>query len=408
MPAHPGGVFRGVAGIAAALALAALVLGGAFAAPNAPAPAKKDEFQTAAPTAILIDADTGTILFEKNADQLVAPSSMAKLMTAEVVFHELTLGHIKPDTEFVISEYAWRHGGAPSRTKSMFAPIHSRVRVQDLLTSVIVQAGNDACIALAEGIAGSEDKFAAMMTKRARELGLTRSYFANSTGLPDPTEVMTAREIARLAQHIIRTYPDRYPMFAQKDFTWNKIRQPNPNPLLAMDIGVDGLAIGGNEDSGFGLVASAVHDGLRLIAVVHGLESQAARASEGRKLVEWGFKGFDRRALFAQGEAIGEARLYGGAQWSVPLAAPGAVGLLVPRGSNDRILARIVYTGPVRAPVQEGQPIGVLRVWRGDNMVLEVPLHAAKSVARGGLARRAIDAAAEFVIGLFISGTKRI
>jgi len=406
MPARPGAwsLFCGVIALAGAFAL-----GGAFAAPNAAAiPTKKDEYQTPAPNAILIDADTGTILFEKNADQRIVPSSLAKLMTVEVVFHELKLGHITPDTEFEVSEYAWRHGGAPSHTTSMFAPIHSHVRVQDLLTSVIVQSGNDACIALAEGIAGSEDKFAAMMTKRARELGLTKSYFSNSTGLPDPTLVMTSREIAKLAQHIIKTYPDLYPMFAQKEFTWNKIRQTNQNPLLGMDIGADGLKIGGREDTGFGLVGSAVQNGLRLIAVVHGLKTSAERANEGRKLLEWGFKGVERRPLFADGEAIGNARLYGGAQWSVPLVASGPVNLLIPRGSTDRILARVVYTGPVRAPVAQGQPIGALRVWRGDNMVLEVPLHAAQSVARGALPRRALDAAAEFVIGLFISGAKRI
>ena len=417
MPAHPGAW----SGIRAALislpVLGALALGAALAAPNAPAPpvknapvppVKKDEFQTSGPMAYLIDADTGTILFEKNADQLMAPSSMAKLMTAEVVFHELKLGHIKPDTEFEVSEYAWRHGGAPSHTSSMFAPIHSRARVQDLLTSVIVQSGNDACIALAEGIAGSEDKFAAMMTRRARELGLEKSYFSNSTGLPDPTLVMTPRELARLAQYIIRTYPDLYPIFGQKEFTWNKIRQQNQNPLLGMDIGADGLKIGGSEDAGFGLVGSAVQNGLRLIVVVNGLKTSAERANEGRKVLEWGFKGVERRALFTEGERIGDARLYGGAQWSVPLAAPGAVSLLVPRGSTDRILARIVYTGPVPAPVREGQPIGTLRVWRGDNMVLEVPLHAAESVARGALPRRALDAASEFLIGLFLSRTKKI
>jgi serine-type D-Ala-D-Ala carboxypeptidase (penicillin-binding protein 5/6) len=396
-------LFCGVIALAGALAL-----GGAFAAPNLAQPAKKDEFQTPAPNAILIDADTGSILFEKNADQRIVPSSLAKLMTIEVVFHELKLGHITPDTEFEVSEYAWRHGGAPSHTTSMFAPIHSRVRVQDLLTSAIVQSGNDACIALAEGIAGSEDKFAAMMTKRARELGLTKSYFSNSTGLPDPTLVMTPREIAKLARHIIKTYPDLYPIFAQRDFTWNKIRQQNQNPLLGMDIGADGLKIGGREDTGYGLVGSAVQNGLRLIAVEHGLKTSSERANEGRKLLEWGFKGFERRPLFADGETIGDARLYGGAQWSVPLTATGAVSLLVPRGSTDRILARVVYTGPVRAPVIQGQPIGALKVWRGDNMVLEVPLHAAQGVARGGLPRRALDAAAEFVIGLFLSGAKRI
>jgi D-alanyl-D-alanine carboxypeptidase (penicillin-binding protein 5/6) len=219
---------------------------------------------------------------------------------------------------------------------------------------------------------------------------------------------MTPREIAKLARYIIKTYPDLYPMFGQKEFTWNRIRQTNQNPLLGMDIGADGLKTGGSEETGYGLVGSAVQNGLRLIVVVHGLKTSAERASEARKLLEWGFKGFDRRPLFADGEPIGEARLYGGAQWSVPLSATGGVSLLIPRGSSDRILARIVYTGPVRAPVTAGQPIGALRVWRGDNMVLEVPLHASQDVARGALPRRALDAATEFVIGLFLSGAKKI
>jgi D-alanyl-D-alanine carboxypeptidase (penicillin-binding protein 5/6) len=417
MPASPharsdsrGATVRAGALLAGALAVGmAIVLGISFAAPTAPqAPVKKDEFQTPAPLAFLMDADTGTILFEKNADQLMAPSNMAKLMTLEIVFHEIKLGHIRLDTEYEISEYAWRHGGGPAHTSSMFAPLHSRVRVQDLVYSAIIQSGNDACIALAEGIAGSEAKFAVMMTKRARELGLTKSYFSNATGLPEPTLVMTPREIARLAQHIIKTYPEFYPIFAQKDFTWNKIHQPNANPLLGMDIGADGLKIGFTEDGGYGLVGSAVQNNLRLIAVINGLKGAPERAAEGRKLIEWGFRGVDRRSLFADGQVIGEARLYGGAQWSVPLVAQGAVSLLVPRGSTDRVLARIVYTGPVRAPVQQGQRIGVLRVWRGDNVVLEVPLQAGESVERGGLPRRALDAATEFVIGLFISGPKRI
>jgi D-alanyl-D-alanine carboxypeptidase (penicillin-binding protein 5/6) len=409
MPAfsHAMSRFRGVLRPVVALLAGAIMLGAALAAPM-PGPPRKDEFPTLAQNALLIDADSGTILFEKNADQLIAPSSMAKLMTIEVVLHELKLGHITPDTEYEVSEYAWRHGGAPSHTNSMFAPIHSRVRVQDLLTSVIVQSGNDACIALAEGIAGSEAKFAAMMTARARELGLSKSYFSNATGLPDPTLVMTPREIAKLAQHIIKTYPESYPIFAQKDFTWNRIRQTNQNPLLAMDIGADGLKTGGTEESGYGLVGSAVQNGLRLIAVVAGLKNSAERASESRRLLEWGFKGFERRPLFADGQAIEEARVYGGAQWNVPLMAQGAVSLLLPRGSNDRIVARVVYVGPVRAPIAAGQPVGTLRVWRGDNVVLEVPLQASEAVARGGITRRALDAVAELVIGLFLSGTKRI
>jgi D-alanyl-D-alanine carboxypeptidase (penicillin-binding protein 5/6) len=391
-----------------ALLVGALTVSAALAASN-PAPgAKKDDFQTTAPHAFLIDGESGTILYEKSADQLMAPSSLAKLMTAEVVFNEIKQGRLTLDTEFIVSEYAWRHGGAPSHTSSMFAPIHSKVTVKDLLYGMIVQSGNDACITLAEGIAGSEPKFAELMTKRARELGLAKSFFPNATGLPDPTLVVTARELARLAQHIIKTYPEFYSIYGEKEFTFNKIRQQNRNPLLAMGIGADGMKTGFTDDGGYGLVGSAVQNGLRLIVVINGLKSQADRANEGKKILEWGFKGFDQRYLFAEGQAIGDAKLFGGTQGSVPLMAKGAVNLLVPRGSTDRVLARIVYTGPVRAPVREGQDIAVLRVWRGDNVVLELPLHASETVDRGGMTRRAFDAATEAVIGLFLSGGKRI
>lgn len=396
-----------IAGLAIA-GLAAALLGvlPALAAPN-PAPLKPGEIATPAPTAVLMDAESGSILFEKNPDQLMAPGSLAKLMTSEVVLNELKQGHITLDTEYVVSEYAWRHGGAPSHTESMFAPIHSSVAVKDLLYGVIVQSANDACITLAEGIAGSEDRFAAMMTERARELGLPKSYFSNATGLPDPTLVMTARELAELARHIILTYPDFYPIYAEKEFTWNKIRQQNRNPLLAMGIGADGLKTGFTEEGGYGLVGSAVQNGQRLIVVVNGLKSATERANEGRRLLEWGFRAFEQRPLFAEGESVGDAKLFGGAQGSVPLMASGPVSVLMPRESNERLLARIVYTGPVHAPVQEGQAIGQLRVWRGDNLVLELPLHASQSVGVGGMTRRAFDAATEFVISLFVSGHKR-
>ncbi len=401
------GTMRLAGGAALAGALA-LLAAGAIAAQNPVSGPKKDEFQTSAPYAILMDGESGSILFEKNADHVMAPSSLAKLMTAEVVFNEIKQGRLTLDKEFLVSEDAWRRGGAPSHTSSMFAPIFSRVAVKDLLYGVIVQSANDACIALAQGIAGSEPKFAEMMTQRARELGLTKSYFANSTGLPDPTLLVTARELGRLAQHIIKTYPEFYPIYGEKEFTWNKIRQQNRNPLLTMNIGADGLKTGFTQDGGYGLVGSAVQNGLRLIVVVNGLKSANERAEAAKRLLEWGFKGFEARYLFAEGQTIGDAKLFGGAHGSVPLVARGTVTLLVPHGSNEKVLARIVYTGPVRAPVEKGQRIGVLKVWRGENVVLEVPLQAAESVEAGGITRRAFDAVSELVIGLFRPGSKRI
>jgi D-alanyl-D-alanine carboxypeptidase (penicillin-binding protein 5/6) len=383
--------------------------GAATAAPNPISGARpSDSFQTAAPHAILIDADGGSVLFEKAADDLVPPASLSKLMTAEVVFNEIAQGRLKPTTEFTVSTNAWRKGGAPSRTSAMFLPINSKVAVDDLLHGVIIQSGNDACIVLAEGISGNEQAFAELMTKRARELGLTRSSFGNSNGLPDPRQLMTARELAKLARHIILTYPDYYKLYGEREFTWNKIRQYNRNPLLAMNIGADGLKTGYTKEAGYGLVGSAEQNGLRLIVVVNGLRSEKERADEGKKLLEWGFHHFQSALLFAEGQPIAPAKLYGGEKGSVPLTSPRPVRLMVPRGTREKIIARVVYSGPVRAPVREGQKIGLLKVWRGDILVMETPLQAAENVGTGSMPQRAFDAAAEMVIGLFRAGLQRL
>ncbi|RAI43450.1 D-alanyl-D-alanine carboxypeptidase family protein [Rhodoplanes roseus] len=392
----------------AGVLLLALVVGAA-AANNSVTGAKKEEgFQTAAPYAILIDAETGTVLYEKGADVPSPPSSLLKLMTAEVVFNEIKSGRITADQEFMVSEDAWRRGGAPSHTSSMFAPIHSRVRVEDLLRGLIIQSGNDAAIALAEGIGGNERSFAQTMVKRARELGLTRSTFGNATGLPDPANLVTMRELAKLAQHIIKTYPDFYPIYGEREFTWNKIRQLNRNPLLPLNIGADGMKTGFTADGGYGLVGSAQQNGLRLIVAINGLKTAKDRADEGKRLLDWGFSGFEARPLFADGQIIGDAKVFGGAQGSVPLIADKAVSVLVPKNTTDRISARIVYTGPVRAPVAEGQAVGKLRVLRGDNVTLEVPLKTSEAVEVGNLPQRAMDVVTEVVIGWIKQGFARI
>ena len=372
----------------------------------APAPRREGEFNTAAPTAILIEADSGTVLFERNADELVAPASLSKLMTAEVVFNEIKQGRLKLEDELLVSTNAWRTGGAPSRTSSMFAPINSRVSVEDLLRGVIIQSGNDSCIALAEGIARSEDKFAALMTARAREIGLSKSTFGNSTGLPNPRQLMTVRELGRLARHIIQTYPDFYKIYSEREFTFNKIRQFNRNPLLPLNIGADGLKTGFTREAGYGLVGSAVQNDLRLIVVVNGLKSEKERSDEARKLLEWGFNNFQATTLFADGQVIAHAKVYGSG--SVPLVAGRDVKLMVPRAVRERILARVVYNGPVRPPVQQGQRIGTLKVWRGELLALEVPLQAAEPVAQGALPRRALDAVTELFYGLFRAGIQRL
>jgi D-alanyl-D-alanine carboxypeptidase (penicillin-binding protein 5/6) len=276
------------------------------------------------------------------------------------------------------------------------------------LHGAIIQSANDACIALAEGISGNESAFAELMTKRARELGLTKSTFGNSTGLPDPRQLMTSRELAKLARHIIETYPEYYKYYGEREFTWNKIRQFNRNPLLALNIGADGLKTGFTKEAGYGLVGSAVQNGLRLIVVVNGLRSEKERADEAKKMLDWGFHNFQSGLLFAQGQEIAQAKLYGGAKGHVPLTARKEVRLMVPRGSRDKIIARVVYSGPVPAPVQEGQNIGTLKVWRGESVVLEVPLQAAESVGTGSMPGRAFDAATELVLGLFRAGFKRL
>jgi len=393
---------------AAALTLCGFLLLSALVPAGAQTPPKKDDFQVSAPYAILVDADSGTVLFEKNADKLNPPASMSKLMTTEVVLHAIAEGKLKYEDEMTISENAWRKGGAPSGGSAMFAALNSRVSVRNLLQGVMIQSGNDACIVLAEGIAGSELAFADMMNKRAKELGLTQANFTNSTGLHEAEHKMTARELAKLAQHIIKTYPEAYKIYAERELTWNKVRQQNRNPLLAMGIGADGLKTGFTKEAGYGLTGSAVNNGLRLIVVGNGFKSMKERADEMRKLLEWGFRGFEARPLFAAGETVGEAKLYGGAKSRVTLVSPQAIRLLVPRSTSEKLNAKIVYSGPVIAPVEKGRAIGMLKVSRGENVVLEVPLEAGEDVGVGGLPQRAFDAMGEMVINVFRAGVDRL
>jgi D-alanyl-D-alanine carboxypeptidase (penicillin-binding protein 5/6) len=394
-----GGTVRRIIGRCAVVA--ALIIGLASSA------SAQATIETEARFAILIDAATGTVLFEKNADQLMAPASMAKLMTAEVVFNEIASGRLSLDTEFPISQFAWRTGGAPSGTSSMFAQLNSRVSVRDLLRGAIIVSGNDACIALAEGIAGNEAAFAERMTRRAREIGLTRSRFTNSTGLPDPDLRVTARELAMLAAHIIRTYPQFYSWYAEREFRWHTVRRPqqNRNPLLRDFPGADGLKTGYTDESGFGLTGSAERNGRRLIVVVNGLESDRARGNEARRLLEWGFRNFDNRRLFGAGETVGEAQVFGGAASRVALAPREDITVLIPREANPRDLrARVRYSGPIRAPIQRGQEIARLQVYNGQTLALDRPLVAAADVEAGTLWQRSLDAAWELGVDLIQRG----
>ncbi|MDP3689505.1 MAG: D-alanyl-D-alanine carboxypeptidase family protein [Bradyrhizobium sp.] len=400
-------------GLLAALVAMAVGWGGlVYAANNSVQGAKKEVeggFDGDAPTAILIEASSGSVLFEKNADELRAPSSMMKLMTAEVVFNAIKKGEVKLTDEYRVSENAWRKGGAPSGGSTMFAAIHSKISVDDLLRGAIIQSGNDACMILAEAMAGNERTFATeMMTRRAREIGLTKSTFGNSSGLPDPANKMTVRELARLARHIILTHPDFYKLFGEREFTWNKIRQQNRNPLLNALEGADGLKTGHTRDGGYGMVGSAVQDGLRLIVVVNGLEDAGDRASEARKMLEWGFRNFEARTLFAAEQTVGWAKVFGGDSGSVKLTSSEPIKVMVQKNGTDKLIARVVYNGPVRAPVEAGQRIGFVKVWRGPNLAVEAPVVAAEPVARGSTVRRALDGVSELVIGMFRAGVEKL
>ena len=399
-------------GLIAAVVAATVAWSGVLHAANHSvqgAPKEEGGFDGDAPTAILIEASSGSVLFEKNADELRAPSSMMKLMTAEVVFHAIKQGDIKLTDEYRVSENAWRKGGAPSGTSTMFAAINSKVSVDDLLHGAIIPSGNDACIALAEGIAGSERIFATdFMTKRARELGMMQSTFGNSNGLPDPMNKMTVRELAMLARYVILTYPEFYKLFGEKEFTWNKIRQQNRNPLLNSLEGADGLKTGYTKEGGYGMVGSAVQNGTRLIVVVNGLEDPEDRASEAKKMLEWGYRNFETRTLFAADQPIGYARVFGGDSHSVKLSSPEPIKVMVQKNGNDKLIARIVYSGPVRAPIEAGQKIGVVRVWRGANVAMEAPVFAAEAVGTGSTMRRAIDGVSELVIGMFRAGVEKL
>jgi D-alanyl-D-alanine carboxypeptidase (penicillin-binding protein 5/6) len=355
-------------------------------------------FRVGSPYAILVDYESGALLFAREADAPRPPASLAKLMTMEVVFSEITGGELKLDDELVVSANAWRRGGAPAGGSTMFAAVHSRISVDNLIRGAVIHSGNDACIVFAEALAGNEDQFARIMNGRAHELGLTSAEFRNSTGLHHPAQVISMRDLATLAAHLIRTYPDLYSVYREPEFTWNKIRQQNRNPLLAMDLGADGLKTGYIKESGYGLVGSAVRDGRRLIVALNGAPSEKARADDARRLLEWGFDNFQPRVLFAAGAAVADARVFGGETSTVPLVTERPVVLLVPRFEGDKFLARVHYRGPLRTPVRAGEEVARLRITRGQQVALEAPLYAGASVGQGSLVRRAFDNTLEYSI----------
>lgn len=357
------------------------------------------QIETPAKYAILMDAETGLTMFEKNADELMAPASMSKLMTVEMLFHRLKNGDVSLTDKFMVSENAWRKGGAASGSSTMFAKVNSEIPVEALLRGVIVQSGNDACIAIAEAIGGTEEAFARMMTERARKLGMKKSNFANATGWPNPEHKTTARELALLARHIIREYPDYYKYYSETDFSWNGIKQGNRNPLLYSFPGADGLKTGHTEESGYGLVASAERDGRRVILVVNGLESIKQRAAEARRLMSLGFTQFAKYDILTSGQEIGEAEVWMGVRKTVPLAVNKDVTLIMDRPSRRGMKVEAVYDAPLKAPVEKGRKVGVVRVSIPGRSDIEAPLVTSASVPAVGLTGKLTFALKHLLLG---------
>jgi len=357
------------------------------------------EFDTKARFAVLMDYESGSIIFQKEADSRLEPASMTKLMTLAVVFNEIRAGRVSLDDTFFVSENAWRTGGAASGGSTMFAELNSQIRVEDLVRSVIIQSGNDAAIVLAEGIAGTEATFALMMNELARELGLEGSNFTNSTGLPDPDEYSTARDLAEIGRYLIREFPEYYHYFSEPEMEWNRIKQANRNSLIEVGIGVDGLKTGHTSAAGYGSVISTAQGDRRLIAVVHGLTSMRERAEEGRKLLTWGQRAFERITPYAEGAVVGYANVYGGEASSVGMVGKEQIALYLPRGSRQCLSATLNYKGPLMPPVRQGDQIGELRVFCNDQLVQAAPLYAAEDVGQGDLVRRATDALKHLALG---------
>jgi serine-type D-Ala-D-Ala carboxypeptidase (penicillin-binding protein 5/6) len=350
-------------------------------------------FETKAQHAILMDAGADLVLFEKDADTLAPPASMSKLMTLAIVFRELKAGRLKLEDQFKVSEHAWRTGGAPSGGSAMFAPLNTMVTVSDLIQGVTVQSANDAAIILAEGIGGTEDAFAQQMTDYSRKIGLEKSTFANATGLSAEGHLMTARDLATLAHHLIYTYPEYYHFFGQREFKYReKFTFLNRNPLIFADIGVDGLKTGFIKESGYGMVASGKRGDQRLVVVVGGLESAKERETEARRLLDWGYKSFRPFRLFDAGQKVSDALVWGGTQHYVPLVGDGDINIILPANATGKVSAEIVYQGPIKAPIRKGDEVAVLKITSAEAQATnEIPLYAGEDIGQSNFAMRGID-----------------
>ena len=349
-----------------------------FLSPDAPF-----AFETAAPQAILIDHHTGTILLEKDSDIPVPPASLSKLMTSYMVFEEIKNGGLALEDLVPVSEKAWRMGGS-----KMFVEVDDQVSVEDLLRGVIVQSGNDACIVLAETISGSEPAFSDLMTDKARQMGLTNSTFRNSTGWPDPEHKMSVRDVSLLTRSIITSFPEFLPLFSEREFTYNGIRQGNRNPLLYKNIGVDGMKTGHTKEAGYSLAATATRNGRRLILVLTGLDTAQQRSVEGERLFDFGFRKFNNYTLFEDGETVDTADLWLGDLPRVPLIIENALTVTLPRDKRDKLAVSVLFESPIPAPVKIGDAIATLRVEAPDTELIEIPLLAGKSISRSGPFRR--------------------
>lgn len=353
---------------------------------------------TIAREAILVDAQTGRILLEKEAETAMPPSSMSKLMTVYVAFKRLKEGSLSLDDEFVVSEHAWREGAYKSGGSMMFLEPKQQIRVEDLLRGIIIQSGNDASIVIAEGIAGSEDAFAQMLNDTARDLGLTGSHFVNATGLPDPEHYMTARDLAVLAKRIITDFPEYYSIFGETEFTYNGHRQRNRNPLLyKKNNGADGLKTGHTSVAGYGLTASAERDGRRLILVVNGLESKRQRATEPQRLLDWGFREFSNYALFKAGETVAVAPTWLGEQAEVPLIIERDLLLTMPRSARNEMKVTVRYDSPIPAPIKAGSEVARVVVTAPGEPEISIPLVAGADVTKLGLVGR-LGAALDYLL----------
>ena len=361
------------------LRLLSALMAAALAFGPAAARAEVTPFETSATAAILIDHGSGAVLFSKDADVSIPPASMSKLMTAYLVFDSLKSGRLSMDDRLRVSEKAWRMGGS-----KMFVKVNDAIPVGDLLRGVIIQSGNDACIVLAEAIAGSEEAFALRMTAKARELGMTQSTFMNATGWPHPEHRMSARDLGIVAERILTDFPEYYHIYSEREFTWEGIRQANRNPLLGATPGADGLKTGHTEEAGYGLVGSAERDGRRLTLVVSGLVSERQRAQEAERLLNWGFREFETFTVGHPGLKVGEAEVWIGEQPKVSLVVENPLTISAPTGAREQVQAQIVYNGPAPAPILRGQRLGSLRVSAPGVDPIDIPLVAGEDVAKGG------------------------